>query len=258
LTAIAKTDGSGATRSLIGHSLDVAYAAHKILTTGVTRARLSTLAGFPLTDLHIDRLSVLVGLHDFGKATQGFQVRIGALTGADGGHLSEAHAGLRHSTVSAALARAMRGSIISGWCVNPASMFDAVIGHHGQPVPEPDIVRCKATALSTWARAALGYDPIAEVQVLVDALFAAFPKCVSTARPFPADTRFEHAVAGLTMGADWLGSSLAIVGPDNRAADVASTLASLPWSGWHSGAPHEAMLGGHSTICSTRRPDASA
>jgi CRISPR-associated endonuclease/helicase Cas3 len=245
LTAIAKAEASGATRSLVGHSLDVAYAAHKILTTGVTRARLSALAGFPLTDVHVDRLSVLVGLHDFGKATQGFQARIGALAGADGGHLAEAHAGLRHSKVSAALAKSMRGPIISGWCVNSASIFDALIGHHGQPIPEPDVQRCAATASATWARAPSGYDPIGEVQVLVDALFAAFPKCASTAAPFPDDTRFEHAVAGLTMGADWLGSSLAVLGPDDRPVDVVSTLASLPWSGWHSGAPHEAMLGRH-------------
>jgi CRISPR-associated endonuclease/helicase Cas3 len=245
LTAVAKTNPTGATRSLVGHSLDVAYAAHNVLTAGVTHARLSTLAGFPLTDVHFDRLSVLVGLHDFGKATQGFQVRIGALAGADGGHLAEAHAGLRHSKISAALAKAMRGPIISGWCDNPASMFDALIGHHGQPVPQPDILRCAATASATWARAPSGYDPIAEVQVLTDTLFGAFPKCVGTARAFPDDTRFEHAVAGLTMGADWLGSSLAPVGPDDRAADVASTLASLPWAGWHSGAMHGAMLGGH-------------
>jgi CRISPR-associated endonuclease/helicase Cas3 len=245
VTAIAKTDASGATRSLVGHSLDVAYGAHTILSTGVTRTRLSALAGFPLTDVHVDRLSVLVGMHDFGKATQGFQARIGALAGTDGGHLAEAHAGLRHSKVSAALATAMRGPIISDWCVNPASMFDALVGHHGQPVSEPDIQRCAATASATWARAPSGYDPIAEVQVLVDALFAAFPKCMGRATQFPADTRFEHAVAGVTMGADWLGSSLALIGPDSRAVDVASALASLPWSGWHSGAPHEAMLGGH-------------
>ena len=245
MTAIAKTDRGGATRSLVGHSLDVAYAAKEILSTGVTRARLSILGGFPLIDVHVDRLSVLVGLHDFGKATRGFQVRIGALAGADGGHLAEAHAGLRHPKIGAALAQAMRGPIISRWCDNPVSMFDALIGHHGQPVSEPDILRCAATASVTWASAPLGYDPIVEVQALVDALFAAFPKCVNAARPFPADTRFEHAVAGLTMGADWLGSSLGLVGPDHRLVDVASTLASLPWAGWHSGAPHETMLGDH-------------
>jgi CRISPR-associated endonuclease/helicase Cas3 len=245
VTAIAKTNSNGVTRSLVGHSLDVAHAAHKILTTGVTRARLSILGGFPLTDVHVDRLSVLVGLHDFGKATRGFQVRIGVLAGADGGHLAEAHAGLRHPKIGAALAQAMRGPIITRWCDNPVSTFDALIGHHGQPVSEPDILRCAATASVTWANAPSGYDPIAEVQVLVDALFAAFPKCMGMAASFPDDTRFEHAVAGLTMGADWLGSSLALVGPDNRAADVASTLATLPWAGWHSGAPHEAMLGSH-------------
>jgi CRISPR-associated endonuclease/helicase Cas3 len=245
VTAIAKTSPTGATRSLVGHSLDVAYAAHEILTTGVTRARLSTLAGFPLTDVHVDRLCVMVGLHDFGKATQGFQVRIGALAGTDGGHLAEALAALRHSKIGAALSKAMRGPIISSWSANPAGLFDAIIGHHGRPVSDSDILRCASTVSGTWASALSGYDPVSEVQALVDILFASFPKCVHTARPFPADPRFEHAVAGLAMGADWLGSSLSLAGPDSRPADVASILASLPWTGWHSGAPHETMLGGH-------------
>ena len=124
-------------------------------------------------------------------------------------------------------------------------MFDALIGHHGKPVSDADILRCADTVSATWAAAPSGYDPIAEVQALVDILFASFPKCIDAAKPFPADTRFEHAVAGLAMGADWLGSSLPLPGPDSRPADVASILASLPWAGWHSGAPHEAMLGGH-------------
>ena len=108
MTAIAKTDRGGATRSLVGHSLDVRYAAQRNPLDRGDARRLSTLAGFPL-DVHVDRLSVLVGLHDFGKATRGFQVRIGALAGADGGHLAEALAALRHPKIGAALSKAMRG-----------------------------------------------------------------------------------------------------------------------------------------------------
>jgi CRISPR-associated endonuclease/helicase Cas3 len=90
MIAIAKTDrASGTTRTLIGHSLDVAYAARAMLRQGVSRNRLSAAAGMPLTDVHIERLAVLVGLHDFGKATRGFQDRIrGHSRGS--GHVAEA------------------------------------------------------------------------------------------------------------------------------------------------------------------------
>jgi CRISPR-associated endonuclease/helicase Cas3 len=90
MIAIAKTDrASDATRTLIGHSLDVAYAARAMLQQGASRDRLSAAARMPLTDVHIDRLAVLVGLHDFGKATQGFQDRIhGRSRGS--GHVAEA------------------------------------------------------------------------------------------------------------------------------------------------------------------------
>jgi hypothetical protein len=77
--ALAKSRGG--TRSLIGHSLDVAYAAEGLLSFGVTRERLSALAGFPLTDVHVARLAVLAGLHDTGKACVGFQRRLAGRPG---------------------------------------------------------------------------------------------------------------------------------------------------------------------------------
>ena len=77
MIAIAKTDrASDTTRTVIGHSLDVAYAARAMLQQGACRDRLSSAALVPLTDVHVERLAVLVGLHDFGKATRGFQDRI--------------------------------------------------------------------------------------------------------------------------------------------------------------------------------------
>src|SRR5829696_5123510 len=60
MPAIAKTDPkTGATRSLVGHSLDVANAVLAMLTHGVARERLSTAAGLSLTAVHVDRLAVL-------------------------------------------------------------------------------------------------------------------------------------------------------------------------------------------------------
>src|ERR1700680_2737636 len=77
MTAIAKTDrATGETRSLIGHSLDVAHCVHAMLTRGVARERLGMAAGIALTDVHAARLAVLAGIHELGKSTNGLQDRI--------------------------------------------------------------------------------------------------------------------------------------------------------------------------------------
>jgi CRISPR-associated endonuclease/helicase Cas3 len=137
----------------------------------------------------------------------------------------------------------MRGSVLTSWCVDLGPVLDSIVGHHGNPVDENEIVACTARVASLWSPSA-GYDPTAEVRQLADALFAVFPEAMDSAAKFPDDTRFEHAVAGLVMGPDWIASSLPSSGPDDRPRDVVAVLAGLAWSGWHSGASHVAVLGG--------------
>src|SRR5260370_744512 len=51
MPALAKTDrATGQTRSLVGHSLDVAHCVHAMLRRGVCRERLGMAAGIQLTD----------------------------------------------------------------------------------------------------------------------------------------------------------------------------------------------------------------
>jgi CRISPR-associated endonuclease/helicase Cas3 len=128
MIAIAKTDrSSNTTRTLIGHSLDVAYAARAMLRQGVSRDRLSAAAGMPLTDVHIDRLAVLVGLHDFGKATRGFQDRIRGRSRRSG-HVAEALAVVRAAgKIPDAVRAALRDDLLNGWCTNAWATIYAVI-----------------------------------------------------------------------------------------------------------------------------------
>jgi CRISPR-associated endonuclease/helicase Cas3 len=238
--ALAKSRGG--TRSLIGHSLDVAHAAKALLSFGVTRERLSTLAGLPLSDVHVARLAVLAGLHDTGKACVGFQRRLAGRPG-DSGHLAEFLVAMAHPGVGQALGAAMRGSVLVSWCVKLGPVLDAIIGHHGGPIDRKEIDACASRVASLWSPAA-GYDPITEVRVLADAIFATFPEAMNSAEKLPDDTRFEHAIAGLVMGADWIASSLPSSGPHNRPQDIAAVLTGLAWSGWHSGASHAAVLSG--------------
>ncbi|AUB82002.1 HD domain-containing protein [Candidatus Thiodictyon syntrophicum] len=153
MTAIAKTDRkTGARRSLIGHSLDIALAAARLLAAPVLRSRLETTCGHRLTEVQLARLTCLAGLHDCGKALVGFQANI-----------------------SVALAQ----------------------------------VRTQVAATSA-------YDPIAEMDELAAELLRRFPTALGEAAPIQWTCSLDHLFAGLTMLADWLGSSLPVAGDDWR------------------------------------------
>src|SRR5258707_10514574 len=117
MTAIAKTDReTGATRSLIGHSLDVAHCVHEMLGRGVARKRLSVACGISLNDVHTARIAVLAGLHDIGKSTHGFQDRIHG-RGRGSGHVAEAIAAIRASgTMPDTIRKAIHADILNQWC----------------------------------------------------------------------------------------------------------------------------------------------
>ncbi|WP_295388778.1 hypothetical protein [uncultured Thiodictyon sp.] len=88
------------------------------------------------------------------------------------------------------------------------------------------------------------YDPIAEMDGLAAELLRRFPLALVAAPPIQWTSSLDHLYAGLVMLADWLGSSLPVMGEDWRPEAVATLLDSLPWSRWHSGAPATAILPG--------------
>jgi CRISPR-associated endonuclease/helicase Cas3 len=246
MTAIAKTDrATGGTRSLIGHSLDVAHCVHAMLTRGVALRRLSAAAAISLTEVHAARLAVLAGLHDMGKSTNGFQDRIHG-RGQGTGHVAEVIAVVRaQGMLPDAVRSALRGEIINEWCDDPESVLYSIFCHHGEPVATPRINAC-TSALTDQRTARPAYDPVAEVDALTKSLLNAFPLASEGATPFPATTRFEHTLAGLVMTADWMGSDTRfhpVVGNDNRPQSARDLLDATRWSGWHSGAQSEAVLG---------------
>ena len=246
MTAIAKTDReTGETRSLIGHSLDVAHCVHAMLTRGVARSRLSAATGISLTDVHAARLAILVGLHDMGKSTNGFQDRING-RGPGTGHVAEAVAAINaNGAIPDAVRTAARADIINHWCDDPANVLYAIFCHHGEPIASTRIDACMAVLTQQWASNS-GYDPVAEVDALIKTLINAFPLALKEAEPFPATNRFQHALAGLAMTADWMGSDTRfhpVAGSDDRPQAASKLLDGTRWSGWHSGAGPEALLG---------------
>src|SRR5215204_1823395 len=250
MPAIAKTDPkTGATRSLVGHSLDVANAVLAMLTHSVARERLSTAAGLSLTAVHVDRLAVLAGVHDFGKASNGFQERIRGVSRGTG-HVAEAVAAVRATVpgLSDKLLAALRADLVDDWCEEPLAMLYALLCHNGEPVEDRRIEACSVDLTRQWTPQ-VSYDPVAEVQVLTHALLTSFPLATRPAPPFPAQTRLQHAVAGLVMTADWMGSDARwhpVVGPDDRPEAAQALLNDTCWSGWHTATPAQALLGNRS------------
>jgi len=246
MTAIAKTDrGTTATRSLIGHSLDVAHCVHEMLNRGVARRRLGSACGMSLNDVHAARLAVLAGLHDMGKATNGFQDRING-RGKGTGHVAEAVAVINsNGALPDAVRTAVHADVINQWCDDPLNVLYAIFCHHGEPVPEPRITACSSNLTQQWALQS-DYDPVAEVSALTRTLLDIFPLALKVATPFPETTRFQHLLAGLVMTADWMGSDTRfhpVIGSDDRSQAARDLLDGACWSGWHSGAQPDTLLG---------------
>jgi CRISPR-associated endonuclease/helicase Cas3 len=215
-----------------------------MLRQGVSRDRLAAAAGMPLTDVHLDRLAVLVGLHDFGKATRGFQDRIrGRSRGS--GHVAEALAVVGAAgKIPDAVRAALRADLLNGWYKDAGATIYAVICHHGEPVGEARIAQCGGGISAQWTAGA-DDDPVADIEALMNVMLAAFPGAMNDAEILPDTTRFQHALAGLVMTADWMGSEARwypVVGPDDRPQAADALLADTRWSDWHTGAAPEAVL----------------
>jgi CRISPR-associated endonuclease/helicase Cas3 len=236
---IAKTDSTGATRSLVAHCVDVALSAKAIVSKPVLRARLSHAAGIALEDVHAERLAVLAGLHDAGKALAGFQERI---TGHGHGtsHLAELLAVLKADQDTQ---RALRLDLLAQWFDNPAAAIFTSVCHHGSPVALQAIQQHLAHVPAYLSTTVLGHDPCSEIRNLVGTLLAYFPDAQDDAPRLSMRPTFQHLLAGVIMIADWLGSSLPVLGDDYRPSDVAEILNRTAWSDWYSGAAPQAVLG---------------
>jgi CRISPR-associated endonuclease/helicase Cas3 len=69
----AKTSLDGRFCSIIEHCHHVAVMARKLMASPVLRRCLAAVFGTALSETHLDRLTILAGLHDLGKALKGFQ-----------------------------------------------------------------------------------------------------------------------------------------------------------------------------------------
>lgn len=208
--AKSRTTATGEIRclSLRDHSVDVAAMAKALFGSPILRRRLGTLAGRPLTEVDIARFSFFAGLHDVGKAVHPFQRRLRDRSRAS--HTAPVWvlfgSGSSPSEASGRVANSLGRKRWRTWFAAPddqKALWDVVLAHHGSLPSDPPPPRA-----TDWdADACSGYAPLAAVAEVAATLEAMFPEAFNgNETTLPASPRFLHALAGLIVLADWLGS----------------------------------------------------
>ena len=153
---------------------------------------------------------MLVALHDFGKANRGFQAGRDPGITHRVGHVGPGLALLRSDSALADRVFAVLPlAEIAQWGVETTveAALRAVAAHHGRPViPAEALTRHRHEISALWGAKA-DYDPIAALKPLGDAVHQWFPAAFNPGGPpLPSSPPFWHAIAGLVMLADWIGS----------------------------------------------------
>lgn len=197
---------------LADHMLDVAASFLALAECRNVRRALRRCAGRELTPQDLQRLAVLVFLHDMGKANSGFQAKRWPLAkdvprGWPNrcGHVSEALYLFDGSSDSDLLAH-LPVDAICGWGDAVDDLLRASISHHGRPaISKPSLdYKIWQPVISNGQPA---YSPQTTLQQLGQRVQQLFPDAFTTGGPeLPASPAFVHLFAGLVQLADWLGS----------------------------------------------------
>jgi len=184
------------------HSLDVAACAKVILDRNVLlRDRFSSLLGLDAKRA-VPLLISLIALHDVGKFSRPFQAKVSALWPAELGDIRGVPAEPHHDAAGlflwhGRLADQLLTFMPQGLDLMPLAR--AVYGHHGSPTGEHNPLRLQALFGSAGLSAA------SQFAIEVTELLLQEPVTLPTSHS--ALNRASYAVAGLTVLADWIGSS---------------------------------------------------
>ncbi|MFY9261105.1 MAG: CRISPR-associated helicase Cas3' [Gallionella sp.] len=210
---------------LVDHLIDVAACFESLCQCHAIRRALEQAAGRSLDSGDIARLSVLVFLHDIGKANSGFQAkrwqkwqdipkRWGVLVHA--GHGSEALKLFEPELES--LLMLLPIEQMDSWGEACYSLLVASISHHGRPIkdPPPDSL--------FWTKPSPLYNPADTLKEIGDCALTLYPQAFQTSEQLLPDApAFGHLFAGLVQLADWLGSDTKFFPFSAAGEDRAST-----------------------------------
>lgn len=238
----AKSDGGGIGHGLLAHMLDVAAVAETMLMLEPPASRRMAAGALGLTEAGLLRwVAALAGLHDFGKAIPGFQVKWPA------GQQADEAAGLRfapasalrvdrHSLATAALLTPLLEQATGAsalWCRHVVQAISAHHGYHFTTLEVDDGVPSFEPRPWGEARAQMleAYWAVLEPVGLPSADECSLP--------------IVNWLAGLTSAADWIASNPQWFPLGERCDDLqayyrqALQLAeqALPHLGWHTWRP---------------------
>lgn len=204
--------------SLLDHMTDVAACFSVLVECAAIRRSFEWTAQRDLDDADLQRLAVLVFLHDVGKANAGFQSRRWQLPerppgnwpttpfghGPEGWELISGRVpNAEHYAVGLPIAE-----IVTWGEAAVSELLQASISHHGRPLGETP----EKQTDSVWKpvldkTGAVLYDPAATMANMGERLKQSYPLAFAECRrPLPDQPAFVHLFAGLVQLADWLGS----------------------------------------------------
>jgi CRISPR-associated endonuclease/helicase Cas3 len=205
---------------LLDHMTDVAECFLALAACPAVRRSLESTANRKLDEADLQRLAVLVFLHDIGKANAGFQSRRWKLpetppvywsAQSPSGHGPEGWALISGSvTNSQTILAGIPLADIGSWGDAAAfELLNASISHHGRPLGDDPSMQ---GVDSIWKPVAdtngeVLYDPSATLAQMGERIQQSYPLAFgSSDRQLPDQPAFAHLFAGLVQLADWLGS----------------------------------------------------
>lgn len=206
--------GAGKWLSLENHSIDVAVVFRTLAALPLIRKKLNHAAcgEGALEDIHLDRLAVIAGLHDIGKANLVFQNKINPPYWPKIGHIRALDPLM--SVFGEQAAEAIGIGAMSGWFDPPESLNPfllATFSHHGSPITcdsnRIDTGGNFHTASSGWETSG-GINPFDTIRDVVAELKSVFPLAFDSgvAKTMPGPPALQHRFAGLVTLADWIAS----------------------------------------------------
>lgn len=202
--------GTGLQHHLAHHCADVAACFAELARSAVIVSRLDKATGGNLSPTILDRLAVIVFLHDAGKLLPGFQAKgwpEGFWKRPLAGRVREGAALL---TAGGRIAENLQVGELIRWQTDVGVLF-AALAHHGRPFHQNDIPDLPESQVSGVTAGSIHYDPVAASVEMGAMIRAWFPQAFTPdAAPLPATPAFQHLFCGLVSLADWVGSDARI------------------------------------------------